>query len=142
MKQIPLTQGQVALVDDEDYERVSQYKWCASWFPHICSWYAVTDHNFYLHRFIMDAKADEQIGFFGSTLDCQKENLIVYGGANGLQVTPNNTSGYKGVTLNKQTGKWRAQIWTNGKSVHLGAYSTAEEAYSAYCGAASQFCNP
>ena len=141
MKQIPLTQGQVALVDDEDYERVSQYKWCASWYPHICSWYACRSHiggqEPYLHRVIMDAKPDEQIGFFGSTLDCQKENLIVYGGANGLQVTPNNTSGYKGVTWNKEAKKWRAQIWTNGKSIHLGTYATAEEAYAAYCMAVS-----
>jgi len=137
MKQIPITQGQVALVDDEDYERVSKYKWQAGWRPNICSWYAVADGNLYLHRFIMDAKADEQIGFFGSTLDCQKENLIVYGGANGLQVTPNNTSGYKGVTWNKEAKKWRAQVWLNGKSIHLGTYATAEEAYAAYCRAVS-----
>jgi hypothetical protein len=137
MKQIPITQGQVALVDDEDYERVSKYKWQAGWRPNICSWYAVADGNLYLHRFIMDAKADEQIGFFGSTLDCQKENLIVYGGANGLQVTPNNTSGYKGVTWNKEAKKWRAQVWLNGKSIHLGTYATAEEAYAAHCRAVS-----
>ena len=138
MKQIPLTQGQIALVDDEDYERVSKYKWKAGWRQNICSWYAVADGTLYLHRFIMDAKADEQIGFFGSTLDCQKENLIVYGGANGLQVTPNNTSGYKGVTWNKRAKKWRAQIWLDGKFVHLGTYATAEEAYAAYCRATSR----
>ena len=27
MKEIPLTQGKVALVDDEDFDRVNQYKW-------------------------------------------------------------------------------------------------------------------
>ena len=30
MKEIQLTQGYVALVDDDDYERVSRLKWCAS----------------------------------------------------------------------------------------------------------------
>jgi hypothetical protein len=29
MKMIPLTQGQCALVDHEDFEWLSNYKWCA-----------------------------------------------------------------------------------------------------------------
>ena len=30
MKEIPLTKGYVALVDDEDYDRIGAYSWCAS----------------------------------------------------------------------------------------------------------------
>ena len=29
MREIPLTQGFVSLVDDEDYNELAQYKWCA-----------------------------------------------------------------------------------------------------------------
>jgi hypothetical protein len=34
MKTIPLTQGKAAIVDDDDYERLSQYKWCAHYTGH------------------------------------------------------------------------------------------------------------
>ena len=39
MKQIPLTQGKFALVDDEDFEYLNQFKWCALKRPH--TFYAV-----------------------------------------------------------------------------------------------------
>lgn len=50
----------------------------------------------------------------------------------------NNTSGYKGVTFCKQTGRWIAQITVNGKHKHLGRFNTREEAYAAYCVAARE----
>jgi len=56
------------------------------------------------------------------------------------QKTPkNNTSGFKGVSWNKQKKKWRAGIRANGKTVNLGDYATPEAAYAAYCEAAKQF---
>lgn len=50
----------------------------------------------------------------------------------------NNTSGYKGVCLNKQKGKYSAQIWKKGKNHHLGLFDTAKEAHKAYCMAAKK----
>lgn len=44
----------------------------------------------------------------------------------------NNTSGYKGVSLYKGTGRYAAHIKVNGKKVHLGYFSTAEIAHEAY----------
>jgi len=50
----------------------------------------------------------------------------------------NNTSGYKGVSLEKRTGRWRASIKVNNKIRHLGTYDTPEEAYEAYKEAAKK----
>lgn len=50
--------------------------------------------------------------------------------------TYNGTSGYKGVTLNKECGKYAAQINVSGKHYYLGLFCTAKEAHQAYCEAA------
>jgi hypothetical protein len=42
------------------------------------------------------------------------------------------TSGYKGVTFDRQTGRWKAQVTVDGRNRHLGRYDTAEEAARAY----------
>jgi hypothetical protein len=47
-------------------------------------------------------------------------------------ISKRNTSTYKGVSFNKVSNKYKAQIGINGKSKHLGYYITAEEASEAY----------
>ena len=47
------------------------------------------------------------------------------------QISNNNTSGIKGVSFNKATNKWRAQISINGKNTYLGRFETIEEASTA-----------
>lgn len=44
----------------------------------------------------------------------------------------NNTSGFRGVSFQKKTGKYRAQLMVNGKQNHLGEYDTPEQAFQAY----------
>ena len=51
----------------------------------------------------------------------------------------NNTTGYKGVTLAKRTGKFEASIRHQGKRYHLGTFDTASMAYEAYKSKASSF---
>jgi AP2 domain len=48
------------------------------------------------------------------------------------RLASNNTSGYKGVTWKKRAGKWCASIMINQKAIHLGTFSTPEEAAAAY----------
>ncbi len=48
----------------------------------------------------------------------------------------NNTSGFKGVSKFKRTGRWRSEIMVDGHKHYLGSFATAEEAADAYAGAA------
>lgn len=73
----------------------------------------------------------------------QRENLRIiparFNAANsGLPV--NNTSGYKGVSYHKPSGKWAARIVVNKRKMHLGAFDTARDAALAYDMAAKFFC--
>lgn len=56
--------------------------------------------------------------------------------AGNKRIQKNNKSGYKGVFLHKQTGKYRARLQRYGKLYELGIYNTAEEAKAAYDAAA------
>lgn len=47
------------------------------------------------------------------------------------KLAKNNTSGYKGLTLNKQTGKWRARIRCYGKKINLGTFNDKLDAINA-----------
>jgi hypothetical protein len=44
-----------------------------------------------------------------------------------------NTSGLKGASFLRATGKWQAQIQFHGKNLNLGSFASAEEAHEAYC---------
>lgn len=133
MKEIILTQGKVALVDDEWYEMVNQFKWTA--FKSGEQWYAVRgwkDDRILMHHFIMGKPEKLVVDHIdGNGLNNQKSNLRHCTHSQnhlnqGLQ--SNNTSGIKGVNFHKATNKWTAYIKVNGKKKHLGSFLTLEEA--------------
>jgi hypothetical protein len=143
MKEIQLTKGKVAIVDDEDFERLSSLKWCMG------SKYAVHGvydgqkvRHIFMHRLIMGNPEGKQVDHINlDKLDNRKENLRIctrsQNGAN-KKAQKNNKCGYKGVSLNK--GKYyRAQIKINKKVIHLGMFKTAEEAAEMYKAAAKAF---
>jgi AP2 domain. len=131
VKTIPLTQGAVALVDDEDYERVHMYNWHT----------VRTDNGLYaarrvyLHSFIMDAPFADHVDHNG--LNCQKHNLRVGTQQQNMANRAGwGASGYKGV---QQYGsKFQARIVVNRQKLHLGMYNTAIEAAVAYDNAARE----
>jgi hypothetical protein len=149
MIEIPLTQGQFALVDDEDFELVSGYKWRAHWEADTKSFYAVTNirkpdgkrTTLKMHRLIMNAQKGQEVDHIHHlTLDNRKSELRLCTPSQNRRNTgkrENNTSGFKGVSWHKQHQKWQGQIKLNGKKKHLGLFPTPELAHAAYCDAAA-----
>lgn len=122
MSKIKLTQGKVAIVDEEDYYNLSKNKWCIS-----DNGYAkrgtksnkkITIH--YMHRQVMGYPKGKVIDHInGNKLDNRKSNLRIVdqstNGHNRRQLNKNNTSGYRGITYDKKRDKFVAEIWINYK---------------------------
>lgn len=164
MREIPLTQGKVALVDDEDYERVSRFKWTAfkgrrqrSRSKRIIErerWYAVRRETtpegqrmVAMHRFILGAKRGAEVDHADTNgLNNRRKNIRLCTRAQNcanqrklkFYKGRRPTSRYKGVTWNKRSGKWCAQIGYNYKHYHLGLFISEMEAAQAYAERAKQ----
>lgn len=141
MKEIQLTQGKVALVDDEDFDYLNQWKW------HFSKGYAArhkprTEGHalIFMHCVIMQSPRDKDTDHInGDRLDNRRKNLRICTRAQNIQnrgATIKNACGYKGVCFDKSRNKWSAEINTNKKRIHLGRFDTPEDAARAYDAAA------
>jgi len=152
MKKIKLTQGEFALVDDEDFEELNKYKWFAHWDVRMKGFYAhrsIRNNGkkdvIIMHRIILGLKKGD--GLHGdhinhNTLDNRRKNLrICTPSENGMNksISKLNTSGFKGVSWCSERKKWTARIGINCKSITLGRFETKEEAYRAYCRACVKY---
>ena len=145
--EINLTQGKVALIDEADFELVSGYTWHAK--KNKNTFYAQTNvpregggqRRILMHRLLLGLidptiKTDHRDR---NGLNNTRSNLRACTNAENMRNTgaqANNTSGYKGVSWHKQSGKWAAYIKANWKRKHLGLFTTPEAAHAAYCKAA------
>lgn len=101
------------------------------------------------HRVLMGAEAGQEVDHINrNTLDNRLSNLRIVTKAQNLLnkgLRSDNTSGYRGVSMNKQLGKWEAYInvidpfTSKSKRKFLGYYKTPEEAAAAYNRAASTY---
>lgn len=139
MKRIPLRtrDGSIrdyALVDDADFDWLSDWRW------HLKQGYAATaSGKVGMHRVILeldfgDPRQGEHIDRNG--LNNQRSNLRIaeHGQLDNQQnvgLRSDNTSGYRGVHWSKDHQKWRAQVCLNGKKHTLGWYDAPEDADAA-----------
>ncbi len=140
MREIPLTQGKVAIVDDSDYSWLSKFKW------HYAEWkgigYAKKNNKgkipaiLKMHRLVIGAKDGEKVDHINrNTLDNRKANLRLVTQSQNMMNTglrKTNKSGIKGVCFTSREGKWLASIWKDRKQIYLGYFDDKKDAALAY----------
>jgi hypothetical protein len=141
MPTIPLSQGQFALVDDDDYQSLNQFKWYAVW---------AKNSQFYARRREVDSGKEismqnavlpPRLGLIvdhrkrTETLDNRKGNLRYATNSQNQankRVQSNNKTGYKGICWNKRRSRWRVQVWLGGKAVYEKSFVSLQDAIEAH----------
>lgn len=129
---IPLQNGDFAICDEDRVKEVNIYTWHNGGRGYISAY--INGKTVMLHKLLYPeiSKIDH---INRNKLDNRSCNLRPcdrsQNKANSAKQS-DNTSGFKGVTLKKETGKFQASIRANGVRYHIGSFPTAIEAAKAY----------
>jgi hypothetical protein len=139
---IPLTRGNVAVVDSADYETLIKHKWYSNDSrKNPGKFYAFTKircKEFSMHRMLTDAPDGLEVDHInGDTLDNRRANLRLVTRAqnqwNRITRRKKCSSRYLGVYWNKRSKRWRASIRVAGYGrISLGQFQTEDRAAIAY----------
>lgn len=138
MKEIPLTRGKVAIVDDCDYEELSTHRWLCTEHGYVRRSMKKSEGDYnrkvYMHRQVSGAREQEIIDHInGDKLDNRRCNLRICTQAQNVlnaRVSKNNKLGIKGVSF--RANRYEAKVFHNGKNVFYRRFKTLEEAKAAY----------
>lgn len=125
-------------ISREDFYRVAQYSWWMSTSRGRDVANAKIDgKNVKLHRFVTNVTNPEiKVDHINNnSLDNTQENLrlcVHKQNSYNTQKRKDNTSGFKGV-VSRPSGKYQAKIKHNGKTIHIGTFSSPIDAHNAYC---------
>jgi len=148
---IPLNHRKYAVIDAEDALRIAPYRWHAQcrdgiWFAARGEWVGqgagASVRTVWMHRVILDAPPGVGVTHRnGDGLDNRKTNLRLctrqQRGAKRRR-NRNNTSGYRGVSYDAHSGRWKGVLRHGGRYLSLGYFATPEEAARAYDAAARE----
>lgn len=134
MKEIELTQGYTAIVDDEEYERVSPYNWYVKGNKNVAT--NIRGKQVFMSHLVLNIDGHQRVAYLnGDTLDLRKSNLKIVSRqelAFKKRKSNGTSSQYKGVCWKKETARWSAKITYNGKTRHLGYFDDETDAARAY----------
>lgn len=140
---IELQHGSVARVSPEDWESLCSLKWFerTTHGRTYARCFTRSDsgrfESIYMHRVIASAPRGISVDHANNeSLDNRRENLrldVDRQNPQNSKISVLNKSGYKGVYLDNETGKWRSQIRVRGEKIHLGSFAKKEAAHAAYC---------
>ncbi len=139
-RRILLTQEQVTFVDEEDFDRINQHKWCAVWSKKTQSYYAMRNlhrgngkrEKQYTHREVMRLKIGDprQVDHINhDTLDNRKENLQLVDHRGNAE--NRRTQSEYGPGVQKRGKRFCSRVRFEGRLIHIGHFSTPEEAQRA-----------
>ena len=143
VRRIPLTCGQFALVDAEDYYKLAKFQWYANG-PTKTKFYAIRKcdgKSVKMHRVIMNAPDHLFVDHIDHNgLNNCKTNLRLCTHAQNSCNKPsrNRASRYKGISRDKRDKKWTARVHAANKTHHIGTFATEIDAAKAYDKKASQ----
>lgn len=149
VKEIPLSQGKVAIVDDEDYDYLNQWKWHASMVNGVLKYAARTIRKdrrkitIRMHTFIMGTpKGMDTDHINHNGFDNRRCNLRICSRSQNLQnsqVMRKTSTNFKGIYWNKVHRKWLVSIKVNHQRVFIGLFESETEAANAYDEAAKKY---
>ena len=144
MPEIILSQGEVAVVDEEDFDYLNQWKWCVLKVEKLC--YAVRSIKgsvVLMHRQLLDVPKGEEIDHRdGDGLNNCRSNLRTCNHQQNhynLRNQINTSSIYKGVYWDKDRSRWRVSLKVEGKVKRLGRFKDEVLAALAYNKAATKY---